>query len=195
MQRARILHAAMELFLDEGFDRVSVEKIASEARVSKSAIYDQFGGKEPLFDAVIGFCCEDVEAPSLDPLGEDFDLRDVLLDSGRAAAFRILQPKALKIIRLALGAYAQNPKLAKIFWEHGPMRAAHHVAEAISRKTARARRRKVDAHALSIAYLNECVGAFFFTTMLGVTRHPTQKQIDLELVRITDDFLERHKLA
>jgi len=193
-QRTRILAAATELFLDEGFDRVSVEKIATAARVSKTAIYQQFGGKEPLFDAVIGYSCEGVAAPDLEPLEEGFDLYEVLVNSGRTAAYRILQPKAMRIIRLALGSYNINPKLSKIFWQHGPVRAAHQVAEALARVKKKRRLRKIDPHNLSIEFANEIVGPFLFTTMLGVTSYPTHKEIDTAIERITSDFLIRHGL-
>lgn len=193
-QRARILEAAMELFLDEGYDRVSVEKIATSARVSKSAIYDQFGGKEPLFDAVIGYCCEGVGAPPAAPLDNDFDLADVLFNAGQIAAYRVFQPKGLRIIRLVLGSYNHNPKLARIFWEHGPVWAAQYIAEAIAVVKKRKRRRNIDPHELSIEFLNECVGAHLFTVILGVAKYPTHKEIDKTITRIVDDFIERHRL-
>lgn len=193
-QRTRILDAATELFLAEGFDRISVEKIATLARVSKTAIYNQFGGKEPLFDAVIGYSCEGVGAPELEPLQDDFEIKDVLINAGRTAAYRILQPKAMRIIRLALGSYNINPKLSKIFWEHGPVRAAHHVAEALSRVKKKRRLRKLDPHELSIEFANEIIGPFLFTCMLGVTPFPTHKEIDNIIERVTSDFMDRHNL-
>lgn len=194
-QRTRILDAATELFLKEGFDRVSVEKIATLAHVSKSAIYNQFGGKEPLFDAVIGYSCENVGAPDLEPFGEDFDLHEVLVNAGRTAAYRILQPKAMRIIRLALGSYHINPKLCKIFWEYGPARAAHHVSEALARVKKKRKLRRLDPHQLAIDFSNEIVGSFLFTSMLGVTPFPSHKEIDAVVDRVTVSFLTRHGLA
>lgn len=193
-QRTRILEAATDLFLEIDFDGVTVEKIATRARVSKSAIYEQFGGKDGLFDAVIGYACVGMGAPSIEPFAEEFELKDILRNAGRTTAHRIFHPKGMRVVRLAISAYNQNPKPAKIFWEHGPVRAANHVAEALARVKKRTRRRAIDPHTLSIDFVNSITGPFMLTSVLGVTPLPTKKEINATVERIIDEFLERYNL-
>lgn len=52
-KRGAILASARELFLSEGFDRVSVDAISSRAGVSKRTVYDYYGDKRTLLLAVI----------------------------------------------------------------------------------------------------------------------------------------------
>lgn len=52
-KRAAILSAARALFLSAGFDRTSVDAIASRAQVSKRTVYDYFGDKHALLRAVV----------------------------------------------------------------------------------------------------------------------------------------------
>ncbi|MGC5039146.1 MULTISPECIES: TetR/AcrR family transcriptional regulator [unclassified Streptomyces] len=52
-KRAAILRAARELFLADGFDRSSVDAIAARAEVSKRTVYDYFGDKQTLLQAVV----------------------------------------------------------------------------------------------------------------------------------------------
>ncbi|MEV0122140.1 TetR/AcrR family transcriptional regulator [Streptomyces sp. NPDC050703] len=52
-KRAAILSAARELFLADGFDRTSVDAIAARAEVSKRTVYDYFGDKQTLLQAVV----------------------------------------------------------------------------------------------------------------------------------------------
>lgn len=52
-KRAAILSAARELFLADGFDRSSVDAIAARAEVSKRTVYDYFGDKQTLLQAVV----------------------------------------------------------------------------------------------------------------------------------------------
>ncbi|MGC0208038.1 TetR/AcrR family transcriptional regulator [Streptomyces levis] len=52
-KRAAILQAARELFLADGFDRSSVDAIAARAEVSKRTVYDYFGDKHTLLQAVV----------------------------------------------------------------------------------------------------------------------------------------------
>ncbi|MGP3992152.1 TetR/AcrR family transcriptional regulator, partial [Streptomyces sp. 3N207] len=52
-KRAAILTAARELFLADGFDRTSVDAVAARAEVSKRTVYDYFGDKQTLLQAVL----------------------------------------------------------------------------------------------------------------------------------------------
>ncbi|MFF4713494.1 TetR/AcrR family transcriptional regulator [Streptomyces eurythermus] len=52
-KRAAILSAARELFLSDGFDRTSVDAVAARAKVSKRTVYDYFGDKRTLLQAVV----------------------------------------------------------------------------------------------------------------------------------------------
>jgi TetR/AcrR family transcriptional repressor of mexJK operon len=51
-KRAAILSAASKLFLSEGYDRSSVDAVAAGAGVSKRTVYDYFGDKQGLLEAV-----------------------------------------------------------------------------------------------------------------------------------------------
>lgn len=52
-KRAAILTAARDLFLADGFDRTSVDAVAARAAVSKRTVYDYFGDKRTLLQAVV----------------------------------------------------------------------------------------------------------------------------------------------
>ncbi|MER5520715.1 TetR/AcrR family transcriptional regulator [Streptomyces sp. NPDC002763] len=52
-KRAPILDAAVELFLELGFDQTSMDAVAAKAGVSKTTVYAHFGDKLELFRAVI----------------------------------------------------------------------------------------------------------------------------------------------
>ena len=49
----RILDAAAELFIHFGYDKTTVSDIASEAGISKAAIYLHFKSKDDLLEALI----------------------------------------------------------------------------------------------------------------------------------------------
>src|SRR5262245_28820250 len=50
---ALILMAARKLFLDQGFDAVSMDMVARQTPVSKATLYAHFASKEDLFTAVV----------------------------------------------------------------------------------------------------------------------------------------------
>jgi len=52
-KRASMLHAAQALFVEEGYERTTVDAIAALAGVSKRTLYDHFGEKEIVHRAVV----------------------------------------------------------------------------------------------------------------------------------------------
>ncbi|MET8456553.1 TetR/AcrR family transcriptional regulator [Streptomyces parvulus] len=88
-KRAAILAAARELFLANGFDRSSVDAVAARAEVSKRTVYDYFGDKRTLLQAVVDTVGEslvttirrilDDTLTDVADLTETADLEDVLV--------------------------------------------------------------------------------------------------------------------
>ena len=62
-KQTNILHAAAEMFLERGFDAVSLDDILSRTGGSKTTLYSYYGGKEGLFAAIVRKKCEDKLAP------------------------------------------------------------------------------------------------------------------------------------
>ena len=52
-KRAAILEAAKSLFVDQGYNGVSMDSIAAQACVSKLTVYSHFGDKETLFTEAV----------------------------------------------------------------------------------------------------------------------------------------------
>jgi TetR/AcrR family transcriptional repressor of mexJK operon len=57
-KRTAILAAARELFAGQGVDRVSMDAVAAEAKVSKATVYEYFGDKNRLFQAILADASE-----------------------------------------------------------------------------------------------------------------------------------------
>lgn len=52
-KRDQIVKAAVETFLENGYDGTSMNKVAEKAGVIKATIYSHFKDKEQLFTAII----------------------------------------------------------------------------------------------------------------------------------------------
>ena len=50
---ARLLSAALEEFLDKGYENASLKEICGKAGVTTGALYKRFDGKEDLFNALV----------------------------------------------------------------------------------------------------------------------------------------------
>jgi AcrR family transcriptional regulator len=53
MLREKILRSAMDLFGQNGFERVSVNEVAAQAGVGKGSVYRQFASKEQLYATAV----------------------------------------------------------------------------------------------------------------------------------------------
>lgn len=74
-QRRRLIEAAMDAIRNGGPD-LSIDELAAAAGVSKPVLYDEFGGKLGIADAIAVVLAEDVEREVLSSLlgGDGFDV-------------------------------------------------------------------------------------------------------------------------
>jgi TetR/AcrR family transcriptional regulator, mexJK operon transcriptional repressor len=111
--RERILAAARELFLAEGYGLTSIEAVAKRAAVSKRTFYDRFDDKAALFAAVVHGIMEDIRPPPEVPLIEGATLEQILF---RIAMFILragLKPQAVALHRLVNAEAARFPELVR----------------------------------------------------------------------------------
>ena len=52
-RRQQLLVVGREVFARRGYEATSIEEVAASADVSKPVVYEHFGGKEGLYDAVV----------------------------------------------------------------------------------------------------------------------------------------------
>ena len=52
-RREQLIRVGRALFASKGFEAVSVEEIAANAKVSKPIVYEHFGGKEGLYAVIV----------------------------------------------------------------------------------------------------------------------------------------------
>jgi AcrR family transcriptional regulator len=65
-RRRAILDAARDLFVEHGFDGVSMNEVVNRSGGSLATVYQQFGSKEGLFAAILQELSADIVAPFLD---------------------------------------------------------------------------------------------------------------------------------
>jgi AcrR family transcriptional regulator len=131
-RREQLLAKALELFAKQGFAGTSLDEIASHAHVAKRTIYEQFGGKEELFAATIEQAATALISRFPIPKARCTDLKQDLQEMGCLVLDYVLQPRSLAIYRLVVGESGRQPKLARLFYEHGPARVISCVVSLIA---------------------------------------------------------------
>jgi AcrR family transcriptional regulator len=135
-RRAGILGAARDVFLEHGFEGATLDEIVRRAGGSRTTIYEQFGGKEGLFAAIIAKVCEDV----VEPLGvpeQSSDLEQTLYAMGRRFLAAMMSPYGLGLYRLVVGESGRFPELGRRVYAAGPKAAERELAAFFRREATR----------------------------------------------------------
>ena len=121
-KKEQILATASEMFIKNGFAKVSMEAIAAAVPVSKPTLYNNFSDKKELFAAVVRSRCNKLAADMEESIREGNEPEIVLRDIGCKFLNMLLTPEALKIHRIMVAECAEFPEMAKLFYKTGPQR-------------------------------------------------------------------------
>jgi AcrR family transcriptional regulator len=124
---------ALEMFLDQGYEAVSLDELITRVGGSRRNIYSHFGGKEGLFIAAVTIMCEQLAAPikSL-KLPLSGDPAAALLLFGKVVLDAVLLPRTLNLTRLMIAEAVRFPDLAQTLWHSGHQQPAIVLAEWIA---------------------------------------------------------------
>jgi AcrR family transcriptional regulator len=105
-----ILQAALELLAEVGFERMSIDAIATRAGVGKTTIYRRYDSKEELVAEAIESLREKVVIPDTGTLWGDMD---ALIQN---AAQITLTPLGRQTVAMIISSASSNPQFAQIYW-------------------------------------------------------------------------------
>lgn len=152
-KRAAILVAAKRLFPQLGFERTSMDAVAAAAGVSKLTVYSHFGGKDALFVETVRCKCDELLPAALFDVDVGAPVRSQLLGVARVFFRLMMSDEALGMHRTLVASSRQSPKLAKLFWDAGPMQVQAALAAMLEKE--------VVAHQLDIPDARRAASQFF----------------------------------
>ena len=119
-KRRNLLITASELFLQQGYDGLSVDAIVAAAGGSKATIYRYFGSKADLLVAVVEYLCEDfiINLKQLDTSGVELTRGLELILEELVAV--VTSPRHVDFYRLVVNGSAHVPQVGQTWYEHGP---------------------------------------------------------------------------
>jgi TetR/AcrR family transcriptional regulator, mexJK operon transcriptional repressor len=179
-RRGEIVRKAAQLFLDKGYESVTVDDIIALIGGSKATLYSQFSGKDGLFEIVIrGYCAEVGVAINFDTTG---DTAEQLLQIGHAFLKMVLSPRILALHRLMVSIGKKFPATAHLFYKCGPLSSYKIVAAWIEKQQAAGNLGGGNPYDLAVLFLDMLVGKHQLALLLSVPRVRVSKSVD-ETVR------------
>lgn len=108
-----IREAAAEIFIEEGYDNASMDRIAERANASKRTVYNHFSSKEILFRAVIRKFKEDVSQFKQINYDANRSLKEQLTDYVNGQLEIGKNPKWLGLLRMLMAVILRDPELVQ----------------------------------------------------------------------------------
>jgi TetR/AcrR family transcriptional regulator of autoinduction and epiphytic fitness len=117
-KRALIVTAATALFLELGYDRTSLARIAEDSGVSRATLFKQFPTKAALFDAIVTEAWSTADEEDPPPEGNVVDGLGVI---GRRYAELLGRARMTDLFRIVIAELPRFPELAQAQFSHGKM--------------------------------------------------------------------------
>jgi len=168
-RRNLLLGVAAQLFMEAGFHRVSLARIASEAQVAVRTIYNAFGSKAGLFYAVLrtgqtSFLCG---ADALDPAGGS--IAEVLGGFGLRYLHYLTAPQVVRMRRVILADAGASKELEHAFDDAGPGPARAVLAQYFSDPRVRVQlRHDVPLEMLPSVFIATVAGEYLWPPATGI---------------------------
>ena len=145
LRRIAIQDVAEQLFLSKGFSDVTLEMIISQAGGSRRVIYEHFGDKLGLFEAVCERIFRRISKELEGIQDSDSDPRKALTRMGENLLKVLTSYPALPMFDLVLSESRRFPVIGQMFYEEVPKNAYKIVADFLDQQIAQGALRPVDS--------------------------------------------------
>lgn len=186
-----ILLAAGDLFMEHGYEAVSMDAVAQKAAVSKATIYARYADKEALFRAVLTHECERAVMPSSFMPDPDQSVRDVLIMLAERFLGLVTGAKAMGMHRVLVAESVRAPRASELFYESAVETLKCRFASWLRTETARGRLDVRDPDGAAWRYLGGVKGEAHMRASLGLCPiEPERLRTHIE--NGADEFMRAH---
>jgi AcrR family transcriptional regulator len=194
LKRRQILLGARQVFAELGFERASVDLIASRAGVSKATVYNHFADKKALFVACATQEADEMRDGLRACLGEPAgDVEHVLQVIGEKVMTLSLSPAVVALYRHVIPEAARFPDIGQMIFDRGPRVLHDAIASYLERWDRSGALRIDDARAAAVQFLALCQGDLVLRSRLGILTYPADEQVRETVSRAVRTFVRAHR--
>jgi AcrR family transcriptional regulator len=150
-----LLDKALDIFLERGFERTSIDAITLAAGMAKRTVYLRYGDKLTLFKAALKRAIEEWIVPTETLLAvETDDLQETLLRVGQILVANIMSPAGLRLLRITNAESGRMPEIGVYTNTQGTGPTIAYLADLFRRRIAPSDGRELaDAEEAALAFL------------------------------------------
>ncbi len=187
----KILHAALAVFLEVGFERANLEKVAARAGVTKPTIYSHFGSKVGLLKAVAQQQAQQVIAQFSPCLKSTGNVRRDLTGFAKSFLANMLGPDAMRVHRFAIVEAMTHPELVAPLLSAGPQKLDQVLQDYLEAETKSKRLRCVNPLLAAKQLIGLLIGMDFLTVVVSQDV-PSEAEIKKRIASAIDVFLNTY---
>ncbi|MEM8944821.1 MAG: TetR/AcrR family transcriptional regulator [Planctomycetota bacterium] len=163
----RIIEAATQRFLTDGYDGTNLEDVASDSGVTKPTVYSHFGSKQALLIAITEAHVSDRASVVSSALATTGNTHEDLKKFASVFLQRLQSEEAQCWHHLALSQAREHPEVGKAIFASGPARVLGAVTEYIKNETKAGRLTCKSPDVAAEQFLGMLIGLNSIRTMTG----------------------------
>jgi AcrR family transcriptional regulator len=179
---AQLRARASKLFLERGYDGVSIDDIVREVGGSKTNVYSFYGGKDGLFLAVMAEISQDVVLPLKQLKLGGLPLESGLRKFARTLLTVLLEERHLAFQRLVIAEALRHPQLGLTWYRNGPALTRSVLKGFLAEHQALGYvRHDVDLSHAAVLLHDMIVGDLLDRAMMAVDGGPKAREIEMTI--------------
>lgn len=193
-RHAELLDAALDHFLDRGFEQATIEAIATSVNMTKRTVYARYSDKASLFLAAVHRAIDRVIVPkgSLERLEKD-DLESTLIAVARLRLKQMMTPEGIKLQRIINTESYRFPEIFMQAYERGAGPIVAFVARQLRRHAVPGSVAHSDPEMAGAAFMSQVIGGPVRYAVSG--NFLSERQIERRLAFTVKLFIEGVKTA
>jgi TetR/AcrR family transcriptional regulator, mexJK operon transcriptional repressor len=179
-RHGELLDAALDLFLEHGFELTTIEMIAARINMTKRTVYARYPDKASLFGAAVQRAIERQIVPRsvLEGLDEG-DLAETLASIARLRIGQVMTPNGLRLQRIINTESYRFPEIFTANLEQSARPVIDFVAGLLDRAIAAGQIARTDSGLAASAFMSMVVGGQVRAIVSG--RLPTEAEMDMKV--------------
>ncbi|MBZ5486600.1 TetR/AcrR family transcriptional regulator [Halomonas aquamarina] len=188
-RRERLLEAARDVFLEQGYAGASVSDIVARAGGSLATLYKQFGSKEKLFTAAMERHIATAWAVLEEGRRDRQAPEQVLYEMGRRMLMLVFDPGVIRLVRGLAFEAERAPELGELFLSRGPDHTREALAHYLADQVARGQLRLDDPREAAGMFMGMLLGEWHINALLGRRLQIDEAQCNARARRCVAIFL------
>lgn len=189
-RRDEILAAALQVLEEHGYRGASTLSIARRARTSKETLYNWFGSKQGLFEALVSSCAESIDSELSEAAGEvALPAEEVLYRLASAILHSSTSGRAIVIAQAAISESRNSPEFGTILFNETRTKLWSRFAGHVERWRAVGLVAVDDPDAACETFFGLVVGDLLLRRLLGIEPPTSPDEIERRARRAAAQFL------